>query len=57
MKQEDDRQSGGGVGYDETRDERQNRREGERKTKWGEVRGEGPVTEEGVLGTLCTGDQ
>lgn len=29
----------------------------ERKTKWGEVRGEGPVIEEGVLGTLCTGDQ
>lgn len=31
--------------------------EKERKTKWGEVRGEGPVIEEGVLGTLCTGDQ
>lgn len=29
----------------------------ERKTKWGEVRGEGPVIEEGGLGTLCTGDQ
>lgn len=29
----------------------------ERKTKWGEARGEGPVIEEGVLGTLCTGDQ
>lgn len=32
-------------------------RMGERKTKWGEVRGEGRVIEEGVLGTLCTGDQ
>lgn len=53
MKQED-RAGGGGVKYDETGDERQN---GKRKTRWGEVRGEGPVIEEGVRGTLCTGDQ